>query len=90
MAVINSKALDKYKTYYTEDVKGKNGVTKPITKVKYVKQCPQCGGEMDLIEFKKGGVYKRQIIKWKCPDKICKHAENEESSQEYLERIHNY
>lgn len=88
MPVINSLRLHKYKQYYVENIKGKNGVTKPITKVKYVKQCCICGGEMELI-YKKGGVHKREIIKWTCNDKICNHSEMEESKEEYLQRIHN-
>lgn len=89
MPVINSKSLDKYKTYYEERVKGKDGITRPLTKVKYVKSCPQCGGEMQLDKFKKGSIRTRRIIRWICPDSNCKHSELEESQQEYIERIHN-
>jgi hypothetical protein len=88
MPVINSSTLLQYKTYYTESVRGKDGVTRPITKVKYVKSCPECGGEMG-VTHRKGGVHKREYIKWDCPDKMCNYSEREESQEEYLQRIHN-
>ena len=83
--VINNKDLDKYKVYYTERVKGKDGITRPLTKVKYNKNCPQCGGDMDLDKFKKGGVYKSSFIRWKCSDKICNYSEREQNYYEMLE-----
>ena len=82
MPVINNKDLEKYKTYYTEQVKGKDGITRPLTKVKYIKPCPQCGGEMILDKFTPGSVHKRAFIRWKCPDKHCKHSERERSYEE--------
>lgn len=89
MPVINSSTLLRYKTYYTEIVKDKKGVARPITKVKYVKSCPSCGSEMS-VTHRPGGVHKREYIRWDCPDtKICKYSEREENMQEYLERIHN-
>lgn len=85
MPAINSTTLSPYKKYYTEDVIGKDGIKRPITKVKYIKPCEICGGEMTLT-YRKGGVFKREYIKWDCSDNICKHSEREESEQEYLER----
>lgn len=89
MPVINSKYLEKYKTYYTEKVKGKDGITRPLTKVKYVKTCPQCGGEMELNKFKPGSLRNTTFIRWTCPDKKCKHSEREESYDEKLYNLHN-
>lgn len=37
MPVINSRTLLKYKNYYTISVKGKDNITRPITKIIYVK-----------------------------------------------------
>lgn len=84
MPVINNKALDKYKTYHTEKIKGKDGVTRPITKVTYLKPCIQCGGDMILDKAKRGGTYKSSFIRWICPDKHCAHSEREENYDEAL------
>lgn len=88
MPVINNRDLQKYKTYYNENVKGKDGITRPLTKVKYLKPCPLCGGNMDLVKFKKGGVYKSSFIRWTCDDKKCAHSEREESYDEMLQNLH--
>jgi hypothetical protein len=88
MAVIKTSRMDKYKMYYTENVKGKDGITRPITKCGYVKPCPQCGGDMLLDNCKPGGVHKRSIIRWKCQDvKYCKHGEQEEGGTEMVRRM---
>ncbi len=54
------------KVYYTEKVKQKNGRTCPITKVKFVQDCPACGMEMVLNKIKKGGIYKKKIQRFEC------------------------
>lgn len=89
MAVINIYGMDKYKTYYTERVKGKDGITRPITKCRYVKTCPQCGGEMTVINHQKASIRKPRTVKWWCDDRICGHSEQEESSTEKIRRINN-
>lgn len=85
MPHIPNKDLEKYKYYYTENIKGKDGVTRPLTKCGYKKTCPLCGGDMALDKFKKGGVHKSSFIRWKCPDKNCKHSEREQSYDEMLQ-----
>jgi hypothetical protein len=82
MAVINNPIMEKYKTYFTEKVKGKDGVVRPITKVKYIKVCPICGGEMNLMNYKPGGNYKPFIAKWWCSSRICGHSETEPTQHE--------
>lgn len=80
MAVLKSNILNKkYKTYFTENIKGKNRVTKPITKVTYTKTCPQCGGDLKVREFgnRKSGNGKVEYVRWQCPDNNCKHLETE-------------
>lgn len=57
------------KEYYTENVKCKNGVVKPITKCKMVDDCPVCGQEMILVTHKKGTVAKRSIKRFECTNK---------------------
>ncbi len=84
MPVINQ--LERYKTYVTERVQGKDGIIRPITKVVYIKPCVLCGSDMLLISHKKGGTYKRSITRWWCQDRICGHSEIEETSQEFLKR----
>lgn len=84
MPVINNKDLEKYKKYKTVNIKGKDGITRPITKCFYTKECPLCGGAMDLDKFKRGGVHKSSFIRWKCPDNKCKHSEREQSYDEML------
>lgn len=85
MPVINCSILERYKTYYEEKVKGKDGITRPLTKVMYIKKCPQCHGGMHLDYFKKGGVHTSPIIRWKCPDKHCKHSEREPGNEDLRE-----
>lgn len=77
-------AMRKYKVYYTDWVTGKNGVTKPVTKVRYSKACPQCGSEMEIEKYAKGGVHKAPFIRWNCSDEICKHSETEPTNHESL------
>lgn len=84
MPVINNPVLNKYKTYYQEKVKGKDGVIRPLTKVKYVKPCPQCGGSMGLIKYIKATYSKPAKIRWECTDKNCKHSEQELNQREDL------
>jgi hypothetical protein len=84
MPVINNRDLEKYKYYYTERVKGKDGITRPLTKVGYKKPCTLCGGDMALDKFRKGGVHKSSFIRWKCPDVKCNYSEREPS---YFERL---
>lgn len=83
MPVINNTELEKYKTYYTEKVKGKDGIIRPLTKVKYEKECPQCGGEMNLDKHRTKG---SSFIRWQCIDKNCKHSEREENLKEKLRK----
>lgn len=85
MPVLPSKELEKYKTYYNQNVKGKDGVTRPLTKVKYIKTCPQCGGLMDLNKYKPGGTHLKPFIRWLCADVKCAHSEREQSTEEYLQ-----
>lgn len=89
MPVINNRGLEKYKTYYIENIKGKDGIIRPITKVTYIKECPLCGGGMNLTKFKKGGVHVSSVIRWTCPDKYCKYSEREQNYREMLENEFN-
>jgi hypothetical protein len=80
MAVLKSNILEKkYKTYFIENIKGKNGIIKPITKVTYIKQCPQCGGDLKVREIgcRKSSNGKVEWVRWQCPDNNCKHLETE-------------
>ena len=79
--------MDQYKTYFTEYILCKNGLIKPITKVKYIKQCPQCGGEMFIVNHKKGTIRTPKFVKWWCFDRICGHSEVEESNTEKIKRL---
>lgn len=84
MPVINNADIAKYKKYKTVPVKGKDGVTRPITKCFYEKTCPQCGSEMALVKFVPGSIRAKALIRWKCPDKHCNYSEREQSYEEAL------
>lgn len=84
MPVINNPILEKYKTYYTERVKGKDGITRPITKVHYQKICSECSGFMSIEKYKAGSKFKPFFCKWKCADPRCKHSEAEPTQQEFV------
>lgn len=65
------------KVYYVEKVKGKDGITRPVTKVKIVKDCPACGLEMVRTKAKKGARYRRRVEVFECQH--CPHRELEET-----------
>lgn len=85
-------SLEKYKQHTTLDVKDKNGVTRPITKVYYTKPCLACGMPMEIDLYKKGKrtptkygiITKGRIVRWKCTS--CSYCEREETEREELIR----
>lgn len=84
--------LNAYKRDTTVDVTGKDGITRPITKVYYVKPCFECGVDMEIDTFKAGKVVKTKfgpitkgrVIRWKCTS--CDYSEREETQREELIR----
>lgn len=66
------------KIYTTSPTKGKDGITRPVTRVHLEKPCPQCHQPMKIEKEIKGGVYKRSFSRWRCQDKTCNHSEMNE------------
>ena len=70
--------------YTTVLVKGKDGITRPITK--RCIDCEQYGDKMFLERYKKGNYFRRAVKKWVCSNNICKHSLIEESTRDRMVR----
>lgn len=57
---------------------------------KKIKPCELCGSDMKIEKHKKGGVYKRARIYWKCTDAICDHRELQEGTIDKAIRLGYY
>jgi hypothetical protein len=78
------------KVYTTTPTKGKDGVTRPVTRVHLEKPCPVCAQPMRIEKHKKGGMMKRAWTRWRCTDKSCNHSEIDEGEKDSVIRRGGY
>lgn len=75
------------KVYTTKPTKGKDGITRPVTRVHLEKQCPLCHQPMVVETQIKKGVRSKDINRWRCTDSTCNHSEIDESEEDRIVRF---
>lgn len=75
------------KVYITTPTLCKNGVTKPITRVRLESPCPVCSQPMIIEKKIKGSIRKRAFTRWRCTDDFCRHSQIEEGEKDVIIRV---